>query len=429
MTTPEARRTARSVRVGLVLLALTVAAVWMTFEALTGWPFAPTTEVRAAFDNVHSLKVNDDVRQNSKRIGRVSDVEFAGDKAIVTMELSGNRDVFANAHAALWDQSALATKFVELDPGTAGAGPLGDRTITSRRTVSSTDLYQLLDTFDAKTRKAVQSYLRQGGGGMAGHGKDLNDLLAVAPDLLGDAGTVSSALAAPEADLPDMLRSADRLTARFAGRTEELGALVEQSDSTLRAFSVDGARPLSETIEAAPGTLRSVRAALDRIDTPLADTESAMRALRPGADDLSASTEDLRAILREGARVAPKMPPVLKDAKPVVEDLTATVSKARPLGPRLVKTTRSLAPFIRTLAPYGPEIGTWAVRGHSFLSQGPAPGIRYARLSVVPSVHTVTGQLYGSADFPQNEYPAPGESMRDRDTGGMPPGLLPGGTR
>jgi phospholipid/cholesterol/gamma-HCH transport system substrate-binding protein len=68
------------------------------------------------------------------------------------------------------------------------------------------------------------------------------------------------------------------------------------------------------------------------------------------------------------------------------------------------------------------------LRGASFVSQGPEPGVRYARLGVTPGVNTVTGGLLPSSNLPLNEYPRPGEAQHDR-AHGLPPGLIPGGSR
>lgn len=429
MSTPESRQRKKSARVGVVVLIITAAMLWLTFKAQTGWPFAPTTEVKAEFANVHSLKVNDDVRQNSKRVGRISDVEYKDGKAVVTMELSGHRDVYANARAVIWDQSALATKFVDLYPGTPEAGELGEGTITARSTTSSHDLYQLLDVFDEKTRDATQVYLRNVGGGLAAHSSDLKDLLGVSPDLLSDVSAVSEALASDEADLPGLMRSSRRLSERFEGHTGEISSLIEQTGESLRALDTDGGRPLGETLQSAPQALRSLRGSLEVLDPTLDDTDAAMKALRPGARDLGRSVPDLQSVLVQGERAARKMPPVFEQAEPVVEDLTTTVDEAQPLGPRITKAFVSAQPFLKVLAPYSPEIATWAVRGRSFLSQGPAPGIRFARLVVVPSADTVTGGLIGSGTYKQNSYPAPGEAMTDRNTEGLPAGLPIGGTQ
>ncbi len=411
------------------MFAVLAAILYLTFKAQTGLPFAPTTTVRASIDNVHSLRVNDGVREMSRRIGRVSKIEYVNGAALVTMELDGNVDVYRDAHAEIWDVSALATKFVELDLGTRGTGRLGDRPIDATRNVDSADLYQLLDVLDQPTRDAATRMVRELGGGAAGHSSDLQDLLKTAPALLDDIGTVSQALASNQADLPALLQNVDRLAGRLDGREQEIASLVDQSDQTLRAVSVDAGKPLAGTLDRLPATLDTAKHALDALNAPLADTASAVRALEPGAAALTESEADVRGVLVEGVPVAGKVPGVAEQAIPAVEDLTHTVADARPLAPQVRQAIGDLLTPLRVLAPYAPEIGQLFVRGHSFVSEGPVPGIRYARLGVDPGLATVTGGLLPSGNYYQNQYPRPGEASRDRAQG-LPAGIpLVGGTR
>lgn len=427
MATPEARRNARSMVAGLIVLALIGSVLYIAAEARTGWPFAETTTVKAVIDDVHTLSANDDVRQNSKRIGRVSAIEFKHGKALVTMEIDGDREVYRNARAEVWDTSALAMKFVELDPGSPSSGELGDHAIPATRTKGSADLQQLLSVFDPKTRAQTSRMLRELGGGMGGHSEDIHDLLANAPDLLDDLGTSAHALASDEADLPGLLRSMDRLAARFDGRQEQISALVEQSDATMRAFAVDDGRPLQRTLAETPATLTKTRAALASLDAPLADLKTAMETVQPGTRALGKSTPNIRGLLREGVPVLEKVPGVAKRAKPAVGDLTKTFADARPLAPKIAEALDDLATPLGVLAPYGPEIGQFFVRGHSFVSEGPAEGIRFARLSANVGVQSGTGGVFGSDNYPRNEYPEPGEATGDRARDGLPSGLVPSG--
>ncbi|WP_250291053.1 MlaD family protein [Frankia sp. CiP1_Cm_nod1] len=428
MTTPEFRARTRSFRAGGIVLAVLAVILYLTFKAQSGLPFAPTTTVRASFDNVHSLRVNDGVREMSKRVGRVSAIDYVNGTAVVTMQLDGNVDVYRDAHAEIWDVSALATKFVELNLGTSAAGKLGDQTIAATRNVNSADLYQLLDVLDQPTRDAATRTVRALGGGLAGHSDDLQDLLKSAPSLLEDIGTVSQALASDQTDLPTLLTDLDRLAGRLDDRQQQIASLVNQSDQTLRAVSVDGNKPLTATLQRLPGTLDTARQALDSLNAPLADTASAVRDLEPGAEALGASEADLRGVLVEGVPVAGKVPPVAKQAIPAVEDLTRTVADARPLAPPVRQAVGDLLTPLRVLAPYAPEIGQLFVRGQSFVSEGPAPGIRYARLGLNPGLGTVTSGLLPSGNFYLNQYPRPGQASQDRAQG-LPAGIpLVGGT-
>ena len=126
--------TTRSFIAGLGGLAVLGGVVLLGVTASSGVPGAPVTTVRAEFDQVGaSLKVGNDVRENSSRVGRVAALTYENGHAVATLELDGNVPVYKDAKAEVWDQSALAKKVVEIDRGHEGTGPLGDQPIAAER--------------------------------------------------------------------------------------------------------------------------------------------------------------------------------------------------------------------------------------------------------------------------------------------------------
>ena len=117
------RERGRSFLVGVGLLCAVALAGYVALTAKAGTPLSRHTRVKAAFSDVGQLSAGDDVRRDSVRIGQVGAIDYSGSQAVVTMELSAHETVHADARAAMWDQSALGQKFVELDPGSAAAGP------------------------------------------------------------------------------------------------------------------------------------------------------------------------------------------------------------------------------------------------------------------------------------------------------------------
>jgi phospholipid/cholesterol/gamma-HCH transport system substrate-binding protein len=427
-TTPEQRTLYRSFVAGLVVFGILAVLFYLTFKSQTGLPFTPKTLVKASFGNVHSLRVNDDVRENSRRIGRVSEEAITGNDALITLEIDGKQPVYGNATAQIWDVSALATKFVEFNPGTPDAGPLGDRVIPAKSDTDSSDLNQVLNIFDPVTRDATQTTLRQVGGGFVGHGQDFQDALATAPDLLRNLGTVSVDLASPQFDMPDVLRSGDALSVSLHGREAEIAALEQQADQTMQALSVDAGKPLSDTLDKAPGTLKALRPALDAINGPLSDTRVTMTDLEPGAESLGDATPDARGFLRQSVPVARQVPDVADQAKPQVEDLTDMVSDARPVVPRVTDAIAYLETPLQVLKPYAPELAQMIVRLNSFVSEGPEPNKRYARLNINVDADTVTGGVFGSgSNYRQDVYAKPGQTAKDRMTGVAPDATVVGG--
>lgn len=435
MATPVQRKAARTVGAGVVVLIVVLITLALTFKAQTGLPFAPTTQVKAAIPDIHSLRTNDDVRTNSKRIGRVSGLEYGADGvAVVTMEIEGEFPVYNDARAALWDYSALATKFVELTPGTPQAGPLGDKVLPASQGEGSKDLKQVLDILDAPTRDSTMSAVRSVGSGLGGHQDDLQALLSSAPTLLPNLGTTTGALADRRTDLTGLLTSARDLTRSLETQDQRLDALIGQVDTTFRAITIDRAKPLDRALAMAPETLRTVKPALDRINGPLNDTRVAMVQLRDGGEALGRATPDVRGILREARSPLDGVPDVADSANPALSDLTDTSQTLRPLLPRATDTVDYLKVALHGLAPFGPAMGDWAVRSQSFVSQGPDNRSRFARVGVSLSPQAVTGGLIPTTGgVPANPVSPPDPAAKVGAPvpapAGLPaiPGILQGG--
>ncbi|GAA5161614.1 hypothetical protein GCM10023321_46140 [Pseudonocardia eucalypti] len=429
---PERRKMGRSFTAGAIVMVILAGITALTFSAVNGMPFVPRKTVRAEFNNIHSLAVNDDVRRNSARIGRVSGVELRGDHALVTMELDGDPAVFSDAVARVWDVSALAAKFVELEPGTPTAGPIGDGDVLpAARNEDSADVWRVLNIFEPKTRAEMAGFLREFGGGSLGHGGDLNAFLRSGPGMLDDLGTVSESLASPRFNLPRLINTNTTLAGRFKGREAQISELLRQTDETFRGFTVGQSAPLKAVLAKTPDTLRAIRPAMDEMGPTLAETRLAMVDLRGGAKGLGDATPDFRGFLRDSVPVSHQVPGFTDDARSPVGKLRHTLDDARPLVNRAVDTFDYLRDPVHVLAPYGPEAGSLFTRMHSFVSRGPEPGKRYATVTANFGPTTLTGSALksGGKRF-VDAYPAPGEAENQRlRLGEAPAGIGVGGRK
>lgn len=408
-------RSVRSLLLGLAVMLLFAGALELAFHATSGLPAQHHTYVKAAFADVGGLRVDDDVRIARVRVGRVSAVTFDNGVPTVTLQIDGDYPIYRNGKASVADRSALGQKLVDVQPGTADAGRLGpSEVIPLPQTTSSQNLGDLFDVFDPKTRQALGSTIRETGNGLGGHATDLHDALQSSPGELADLGTISDALSADQGqNLVALLNSANKLSTRFAGRERQLTDLVGQLDTTLRAVNVDGGKPLADTLNRSPETLRTARGALRSLQAPLADTQAAMQKLQPGATALAAATPDLRGVLREGVGPLNKLPAVDRQATPALDDLTKVVSDARPVAPRAAQALASADPLVNVLAPYAPEIGLFFDNWASALAHGDQGG-RYLRVTLMLNTESVDGQLGMRDPFvARDPYPAPGQAGND----------------
>ncbi|MPY85739.1 MAG: MCE family protein [Actinophytocola sp.] len=405
--------------IGTAVILVFGAAVAFGLNATHGMPFADRKTVKAAFDEVGGLIEGDDVRIASSRVGYVDDIRIEHGRAVAVLKIDDEttkiyRDATATT-ASVGARSALGQKFVDLDPGSPAAGELPPgKVIPKHKTLGAHEITELFNVFDRRTREAAGSTLRQFGGGLAGHQRDLHDLLATAPSMLPALGTVSDSLAARDgADLTAMLASADRLASRFTGREREIANLTRQLGSTMDAVAADGGSRVAEILYRSPRALDEATTALNALSGPLADTESAMRTLRPGARALGAATDDLRGVFREGVEPLRKVPAVAAEATPAVADLTGVMTDARPLASQLVDTGSDAAVPLSVLTPYRGEISTFFTRAASALSQGDAAG-NWLRIYLVPRSESVSGTApVKDPTVSGNPYPGPGEAGDD----------------
>lgn len=409
MTMPVHRDEARRFMFGIGTLALLVVVAIVGGIVQTGGalPAKKYTYVTATFSDVGILKTGKEVRTSGVRVGTVSEIEYVDGAAEVTLRLDGEQDIYDDATAFVGNVSALGKKYVDLDPGTADAGELGADGIPLEQTTPSTSVEDILGAFDPATRRQLQVALRELSTGLAGHGQDLNVVLARSPELLADLEVVTGALTSPSADLPGTLTSATRLVSRFRGREDQIAALMHNADLTVSALSVDDGDPLRRTVEALPPTLRDARGALDALHPPLADARVAVRDLRPGGEALGRSSGSLRAFLRNSVDPLERVPGIAEQAEPVVIDLTSTLADARPLIPRVSDGVQSLAELLFPAAPYAGDMGRFFSQ-HDLLSGtlGSDDQHYFAAMLTGAGLFSVNGlpdPLYG-----QESYPVPG---------------------
>ncbi|NKQ53216.1 MCE family protein [Amycolatopsis sp. K13G38] len=419
-------RIARRFLVGIAAVVVAGGIVYYSTLANStgGLPGSDHTYVQAVFGDVGTLQVNDEVRENSVRVGQISAIKVDNGRALVTMQLDGKVPVYGDAQASVWDQSALAVKFVELDPGKAGAGPLGDRPIPQEHTNNSVSLDQVFDVFDPPTRTGLQTAVQQLGLGTAGHGGDLNALLHVAPKLVPDAQEVAGTLASPQANLPALLASADRLAGRFQGQQDEITSLINQARDTFDAIDVDQAKPLTQTLHQLPQTLLDAQSAFDHLNQPLNDASAAMTTLRPGGIALGASADDLRGFLREAVTPLNKVPGVAGQAQPAVDALTTTFADARPVVPDLAEGLASARPLLTTLAPFTNDIQQFFA-SKSLLSNHVGDDHMLRIAVVLPYPESELAEV--APTLTRDPYPAPGQARQDKSGASMPLGLIGGG--
>ncbi|KAA1394240.1 MCE family protein [Aeromicrobium ginsengisoli] len=399
----------RRLGIGAVAIVIGLAIAYVGTVVQTGGqlPLRSYTTVTADFDDVGTLKPQQKVTENGVRVGLVTDVTYKrGGGARVTMRLDGDHAIYRDAAAVVGNESALGRKFVDIDRGTKATGRLGDDVISEKVTSSASDLNTVLESFTPPAREGLRTLLTNLGGGMIGHGEDLHVAIERSPKILDNAQTVLDAVNSQEADLPQLLDTADRLVTSLARHDEQLASLVDDTATTFEAVNVQDTQALRDTLDELPSTLSTTRKGLSEINPALEDTARAARTLRPGVESLVAATPDLRGFLTESPPVAKVVVTFATDSAEPVASLVPAAKKIRPLVvERLDKTFSDGGPLIGELYQYVPNIGGLASEYRLLSGKFSSDKHYFSAQVALPGLYNVSPPIIGDPLADVDPYP------------------------
>lgn len=336
----------------VVVIALLTAVI---FSGIFRAPFAPaTTTITAEFDRAGQLYKGDQVRLEGNIDGKVTKVAPAGDgsealRATLAVEEEAG-EIYADARARLRFKSVLGgSYYVELQRGTPGAGPLGDRVIARDRTNIQTELEDVTDIF----RNGAVTGATTMPGELATALSDTQspvELLKTLDDVSPDAIAALDAVRGQQKgqDIPELIDNASVAVAALDTPMDDIRTVVGGAAATLRTTG-GRADEIRETLAAGPGVTFDLANTLVRVDGTLDTARGLIGRLEEGVPQIAPTLRDLRPTLVLTAET-------LENAKPVLRQAPATVQALTEVGPRLKPLLDGLRPGLdrtaETILPY-----------------------------------------------------------------------------
>jgi phospholipid/cholesterol/gamma-HCH transport system substrate-binding protein len=406
-----ARLDRRQTLLGVLVLAIGAFLAYVAFQATTGPPFQTPYKINVTIPNDSpTLRVGQAVRIGGQLAGLISGIEpdRANDEATVTANITkpAFRPLPEGTTGYVRVHSIVYETYLELHPGTSDRALPSGATLTAAAT-SGTDLLEVVDLFDEKTREELSQTVVNVGFGAAGRGVELTQALNDLPELSRNLSSQLGAATEEPGALGDLVAGAARTFRGLRGvRSDDVGAFIDSADttfSTLAASSDDLRRTLQllppfeqqvlETGPVAAPLLRNLAAVADDLEP----TVSALRRQLPEVNRLLGMGNELR---NETRRITDVADPTLKAAKPVVFDLFPVLTALDPLN-------KNLAKLKATVEPYKPEIaqaGKWLGNATSISSpHGLAAGAPSGRVLAVLTPHKCT-----------NGIPKPRKAQKDK---------------
>ncbi|HEX6488515.1 MAG TPA: MlaD family protein [Candidatus Dormibacteraeota bacterium] len=149
------------------------------------------------------------VEMNGAKVGQIAGLDPSSQHINLDIEPRYAKLLHADASASVQPHGLLGPKFVELYPGTTGVFAEGS-TIPASRVHVAIDFDQVIDALQPDVRQSLQTLLVELGQGSQGRGQDVNAALAALGQSAQDLTTTTSTLAARDADISQLLVSAEQ---------------------------------------------------------------------------------------------------------------------------------------------------------------------------------------------------------------------------
>mgnify|MGYP000206320206 CR=1 FL=1 len=202
----------RGAVIGLSLfMIVAVTLTWLVYVTLRRDVAGTTVPYAAVFTDVFGLREGDDVRMAGVRVGRVEGIELDGKHAKVDFVVQSDQQVLGTTVASVTYQNIVGQRYLGLSLGSVGdPGPLpAGSVIPVERTDPSFDVGALLNGYEP-----LFSLLDP---------KAADDLTqGVIQSLQGDNASITA-----------LVDQTSQLTDAFAGRDEELGAVITDLNSVV----------------------------------------------------------------------------------------------------------------------------------------------------------------------------------------------------
>jgi virulence factor Mce-like protein len=236
----------------------------------------PTTYVlKVVAQDAAGLYPGSDVMIAGARAGSVQDISLTSDGlALITTDLDPTyAPVHQDASVSIRPKSLLGEMYVALEPGQGAATLPSGATLPRLQVNRSTDLQQVVSTFDQPTRDKLQTVIVELGGGVTGRGQELNSAIPYGRQDLSDLAAVADTLAQHDQELKAVIQDLNTVLGELAtsDRSQQLSLLIQNTEKLFQNLVQQEAQ-LKEM-------LATTNAALSRLKTSLNGTAPALNGI------------------------------------------------------------------------------------------------------------------------------------------------------
>jgi virulence factor Mce-like protein len=343
-----------------IVLALAVIVVAVVVVVLSSRDSGSKYRVRAIFDNAGFVIPGEDVKIAGVKVGKVESLDVTDDfKAAVVLDIAepGYQDFRRDASCIVRPQNLIGERFVECrptQPRSANSEPPpplrevdGERLLPVENTMQTVDIDLIGDTMREPERERLSLILNELGTGLAGRGRDLNDVIRRANPALQETDKVLAILARQNTQLEQLATNSDTVLAPLARDRTRVASAIRNSSEVAKA-TAERRGALEDDIQTLPRFLDELKPTMARLGSLSDETTPVLTDLHARAGDINNVVRRLGPFSKAAIPAVDSLGEAAKtgagavtDARPVIADLRALAKAVRPVGVTLRQVLES----------------------------------------------------------------------------------------
>ena len=377
--------------VGALTVLIAAITVFLSYNAGSSLPFVPTFNIAVQVPDAQELTDNNEVLVAGRRVGVIAGIEPRLDsqhhpyaQLDLRLDRSMEGEIRTDATSLVRSRSLLGAKYLDLTLGSHGPPLQAGDTLPLSQSGQEVEVDELVDEFDATTRRHLGEVIGGLGTGLASRGLDTNRSVEALRPLVKDSSTVFSLLAAPRTGFGRLLHTYAETATELGVQPEQLAGIVQSGAVTLAALDLP---ELGRSVKMSPRTIATGTDALAALRPVLAQARTITARIAPAVKLLPSTSKRLAAAAHVGVpelRRAGLLSPLLERAFGQLQGL-ATDPPSVPALDSLAGVLPELRPAVEYLAPYQTVCNYLAIAARntaSAPSEGNASGnwLRFAAI-------------------------------------------------
>jgi phospholipid/cholesterol/gamma-HCH transport system substrate-binding protein len=318
------------------------------------------------FAEADQLVRGDQVQVGGVPVGSVTDIALTHDfKARITIHVDSSLTPLhegTTAQVRVPSLSSVANRYVALAPGPNNNPALAaGATLPASATRPVTDLDQLFNTFNPRTRKGLQGFIQAFAEQFAGVGRDLGISTEFFPPSLTASDHFFAELVRDQRTFTNFLVETAKAVTTIGDRREALAGLIEHANTTFQAIGSQQSN-LAQGLRQLPITLRQGNRTFADLPSTFSALKQLVDASKPTSRPLTTLFAKLRPLVTTATPVVgnfglsfnrPGPNNDLTDFARALPALATALSSSSPAG---VTSLRESVPITAFFGPYSPDL-------------------------------------------------------------------------